>query len=591
MEYQMKRASIFAFALVLLLCVTSMVKAQNVRPSYPVADPGFAYVDVNNDGMYNPADGDIALTGSRDLTVLTAANHGVFNTQQSVGAYVAPKYPASLIIPPSVTDLMFTVPTTIKAGLNIVIAGTVNAPSLTLLGYGSGYHPSLAPSSFSCSAGDDSWGGQSGEDCNHGCGSCISIRSLSPNMGVECDQPYYSVGKIDLTNGTINFNDQFRAEIGGDIIINGATVTGYGDLSDIMISAGGKLYGNPSTKLQSSLFSFGNLTLGATKGVNLSGASLGNVNNPSNMLIGAIGPVSITNQSDIATYGGGNITIYSLCDNVTLTNSDLIGGNITCSSGREMNVSGSVINTAGNLTFKSNHYFYSSTSGETSNADGCDKYHPDEDNSCRTECFGSGGSGNEDWCIHESKITATNLTVTVHSGNMNVKSPGSIDMSGSVITVSNGALKIRSEYGQVTLTSGSFDSSGGISVYARRDLLADSLKLAADQMISLKSKYGKVSAVSSIINPYTIGLNAVTATGISVSAGEGGVDCDMAKWMIPAFMSFISKADISATNGTFDVTNPNGTIAFTAFGGLIDVTNSNLIGTASYSPSGVTVKQ
>ncbi len=586
----MKRASIFAFALVLLLCVTSMVKAQSVTPSYPVADPGFAYVDVNNDGMYNPADGDIALTGSSDLTVLTAANHGVFNTQQSVGAYVAPKYPASLIIPPSVTNLTFTVPTTLKAGLNIVIAGTVNTPSLKLLGYGSGYHPSLAPSSIGCSVGDDSWGGQSGEDCNQGYGSCESIRSLSPNIGVECHQPYYPLGKIDLTNGTINFNDHFRAEIDGDIIVNGATITGFGDLSDIMIFAGEKLYGNPSTKMQASLLSFGNLTLGASKGVFLNGASLGNSNNPSDMLIGALGPVSITNGSDIATYGGGNITIYSLYDNVTLTNSDLVGGNITCASARKMDVSGSTINTNGNLILKSNRYFYNSTSGETSDDDGCDKNHSDEDDSCRTDCFAPGESV-DDWCNPESKITATNFTATVSSGDMSVKTPGSIDMSGSVITVSKGALKIRSEYGQVSLTSGSLDSSGGISVYARHDLLADSLKLAADQVISLKSKYGKVSAVSSSINPYTQGLNAVTTTGISVSAGEGGVDCDMAKWMIPASMSFISGADISATNGIFDVTNPNGTIAFTAYGGLIDVTSSTLTGTVSYVPNGVTVKK
>ena len=61
-------------------------------------DPGFPYVDVNNDGVYSPASGDIPLTSGQILSVIQSI--GYFDTQRSVnGIYHAPDHRASLVIP------------------------------------------------------------------------------------------------------------------------------------------------------------------------------------------------------------------------------------------------------------------------------------------------------------------------------------------------------------------------------------------------------------------------------------------------------------------------------------------------------------
>jgi hypothetical protein len=601
---------LLAFLAMFLLSSSSLVRAQSVAPTYPVADPGFAYVDVNNDGMYNPAAGDIALTGARDIVALAAANKGVFNTQQSVGGYVAPNRRASLVIPASVS-VDFTalnIPITLKAGLNILIYGTVTAPSLTLLGAGNGYHPSFNPQNGNCGSGSgydqqdnngENWnrgdgsscGSGNGDDCNGWGNSCDALKCSAPVIGVECHQQYYSPGEIDLTGSTINFEDHFYAEAGGDILMNGSTITGYNDLSDITVAAGGNLYGNKVTNLIAGLFSYGNITLGATKGIYMDGAALGNIDSATTILLGSNGPVSLTNGSSITTYGGGDIIINSQYDKVSVKNSDLTGGNITCASAGNLDVSGSNITSTGSLTLQSQNNFYGFGWGRSSDNSGCNKGDSNGGYFCGTECWNPCPSGNDDHggddnCFSQATITATGAIIT--GTNMSVKSSGAIDLSGSVITLTGGALGVRSGYDQVYMDGASIIASGGIAVYARHDLLADNSKLTADQMIRLTSACGKVSAVSSVINPYS---STVTTTGVTVCAGEGGMDCDMANWTVPASIAFLSKSDISATNGTFDVTNPNGTISFTAYGGLIDVTNSTLTGTVSYSPWGVTVKK
>src|SRR5437660_1224800 len=77
-------------ALVIVLGVT--VLALPASATVGVADPGFSYVDVNNDGLYNPADGDF---GPVDPLIL---NDGRFDTSQSEGPYHAPSRPASLVL-------------------------------------------------------------------------------------------------------------------------------------------------------------------------------------------------------------------------------------------------------------------------------------------------------------------------------------------------------------------------------------------------------------------------------------------------------------------------------------------------------------
>src|SRR5207248_3103243 len=59
----------FSLAFVMVICVTTLSLPASAIPPYPLADPGFSYVDVNNDGMYNPDDGDIGLASTPSVDI------------------------------------------------------------------------------------------------------------------------------------------------------------------------------------------------------------------------------------------------------------------------------------------------------------------------------------------------------------------------------------------------------------------------------------------------------------------------------------------------------------------------------------------
>ena len=117
-----KRFAVFTLMIALTASLPLVAHAQ-------LADPGFSYVDVNNDGLYTPGNGDIPITPS----ILSAIqSSGSFDTQQSIpGIYQAPECPASLIIPAS-QQLAFPTPLFLQAGENVVIHGSITAPALAL---------------------------------------------------------------------------------------------------------------------------------------------------------------------------------------------------------------------------------------------------------------------------------------------------------------------------------------------------------------------------------------------------------------------------------------------------------------------------
>lgn len=92
----------------------------------PVTDPGFAFVDVNGDGLYDTGSGDIALPNFAAL-----AATGTFDTQVSQAGYTAPCRRASLIIPAS-TPVTVSQALTLRAGRQLVIHSNITAESLNL---------------------------------------------------------------------------------------------------------------------------------------------------------------------------------------------------------------------------------------------------------------------------------------------------------------------------------------------------------------------------------------------------------------------------------------------------------------------------
>src|SRR5579862_3225160 len=106
----------FRFAAILGLifaCAVDMWTAGPAAASTGVQDPGFSYVDVNNDGLYNPLDGDI---GPVDAYI----QDGTFDTARSEGTYRAPRYPASLVISRFQQPITAGVPINIRAGVNLI---------------------------------------------------------------------------------------------------------------------------------------------------------------------------------------------------------------------------------------------------------------------------------------------------------------------------------------------------------------------------------------------------------------------------------------------------------------------------------------
>jgi hypothetical protein len=115
----------YRFGLALVIAIGVLAFPLPATATGGVADPGFSYVDVNNDGLYNPADGDF---GPVDPLILA---DGHFDTSQSEGPYQAPCWPVSLVISRAQLPPL-TVPLSLKAGVNLIVYGRLKAPTISL---------------------------------------------------------------------------------------------------------------------------------------------------------------------------------------------------------------------------------------------------------------------------------------------------------------------------------------------------------------------------------------------------------------------------------------------------------------------------
>lgn len=113
----------FATALAVFTALAVQAFSSPVLADPGVADPGFSYVDMNNDGLYSAAAGDV------DVEALIT-NDGQFNTQQNEGFYQAPCWAVSLVIPRS-RDLSQTT-FNLQAGYNLIVHGRLTASTICL---------------------------------------------------------------------------------------------------------------------------------------------------------------------------------------------------------------------------------------------------------------------------------------------------------------------------------------------------------------------------------------------------------------------------------------------------------------------------
>src|SRR5579871_1050588 len=264
--------------------------AQAARADTPVVDPGFSYVDVNNDGMYSASDGDIQIPSG-------LITDGKFETGKSEPGYTAPCQPASLVIPAS-QNLNVVGNLTLKAGVNIIINGTLAAPSITL-----------------------------------------------------------DAGKnIDLTTASITVENSLNVDAGksgcgsqGDAILTGVTITGTSATSTVKVQAE-DIIGNQITvgtnTLVAAVEAGASITLKASDKVALDGAALFAFAAPTTTTPG--GAIKVTGKDvsvvDFSSlFSEGKTTVSAGCGDLDFSTSSATGSSISLSADGDVNIQGSAL--------------------------------------------------------------------------------------------------------------------------------------------------------------------------------------------------------------------------------------------------------
>jgi hypothetical protein len=269
-----------------------LLAAQGARAGSGIADPGFAFVDVNGDGLYSAAEGDIGLasTPSVDINALIQ-NGGVFNTQVSSGCYSAPAQAASLVIPASQT-LFVPRFLLLRAGRHLIVHGKLTAPALFL---------------------------QAG-------------------------------GNIDLTLSETDFATFFGVCAGGDVTLTGATATGDYPLSHIGVLACGNIVAGTSEGQATAFLAGTGIVLAAARAAHLDGASLLAIAPASAVTVSATDTVQATNGCTLLA--GTIVGLSSRRGSVSALDGSLSSDGITLSAARNVSVTDSSLSAGDNITLR-----------------------------------------------------------------------------------------------------------------------------------------------------------------------------------------------------------------------------------------------
>ncbi|HEV2472008.1 MAG TPA: hypothetical protein VGS41_05040 [Chthonomonadales bacterium] len=258
----MKRTTFILTAIIvaaLLICRTGSAMADT-----PVADPGFAFVDVNGDGLYSASDGDIGIASTPSVDINALIQGGYFNTSVSQGAYTAPCGPASLVIPAS---QQFTLTTCLELGASqdVIVHGQLTAPTIELSG-------------------------------------CRTV---------------------DLTSSSITFGSCMETDAGCDLIVDGAAIAGDPACSAFYGSAWNAIYGRPVNSSNAAIFTANEVELCSNCGVTLTGASISTGNPNAEIEIESYGDVDATESTAIAS--GGTVEIASCYGNAQVLAGGVFG--------------------------------------------------------------------------------------------------------------------------------------------------------------------------------------------------------------------------------------------------------------------------
>ena len=574
-------------------------RAQDTLPA-PVADPGFSYVDVNDNGFYNEGV-DLPV----NLSTILTANNGTFDTQKSIPAngtfpgYTHPAKPASLVIPSSVTiDFTGNGPVMLKAGHSMGIHGVISGDSVSLSAYGNGYHVTppatftqtpvapVTPSAFTPA-------GVIGVLCHTGGG------GTPPTPG-----------SIDLSGGEIDSYGAITLEAGGDIRLDGAYLTGDNPWIDettinpvipsIKIAAGGTLYGDIYTELAPAYHATGTVILGGGKGVFMNGASIGNDSSTDYVIIQSAGDINLINNC--AINGAGPVLIKSTAGAVkingdlgtseTATGAAIGGTSVTISAATDVDLTGTAINCEGNLNitargklaaFDANIPAHVAPVISTSDTSGAPVI---TTSSVHAFCTGGGTGSNSGYIAPtvSGSLPVSALYSIITAGTVKVCVNGSVDLRGSSIVTTVGDIYIQTCTDSLSVTWMSANSTGGVILKSHDDLAFDNSIIVANNLISVNASEGSVNGTGSQI---LTGTDNTTAA-ISVY-GAWQLTANDTNWSVPKSILLRSAGSIYAQNATLAATGAPGTVKFNSGAGYIDVTDKHFTGIVSYIPNWATV--
>jgi hypothetical protein len=291
----------FGLALVIALCVLAL--PMPALASVGVADPGFSYVDVDNDGLYDPST-DIGLlsTPPVDIDAIIVAS-GHFDTSQSQGAYHAPPCPASLVISRT-REPALLVPICLKAGVDLIDYGRLSTPQ------------------------------------------SISLQA--------CRDLYMATSQS-------SFGTQMTISAGRDINMDGAIIAGdENSPSKLYVSACGNISAQQFVDTSTSIVTATNIAVGSVVNfcangcIYFDGASIATSQNGTSVSLVAGGAMQAEDQTSIATNGEADITAQSQCSLVDLVNDNIDGNTLQVCANSGADVSSSIITTTGATTIQAN---------------------------------------------------------------------------------------------------------------------------------------------------------------------------------------------------------------------------------------------
>lgn len=472
----------------LTLLVAAGPRAALAAP--PVADPGFVYVDYNNDGLYSTDHGDIGATSGVDIHALIL-NDGVFDTQRSEGNYRAPCRDVSLVVPASqssggVGALSVTLPLKLKAGKNLLVYGEISAPSIRL------------------------------------------------EAGGRVDMTK-SVSVFDTFMSVSTGSSGYCGGGGGDILLNGAAVTGIEPTSELWVAAGRSVFANPTSEgFATALLTGALISVDADYKVYMDGAAFLTLEPGSTICVSADRDVQGVNFT--AMFADGLVKAKSCRGGVALPDAAMAGSPISVFGACQADVTRAALFSAGSAYIQS-----------------CGKAIAD----------------------------AANMNV----GSLSMSGNGGVDIMSAAVMASSGTVTLQSCGNRINVSGSSVQAAGGFSAWAYSSITATNAQVAADNFIKFYSERSRVTADNSTVNAFSSSPNTYIH-----ARGSSTVNVNGANWLVPYRITLRSEySNVTAVGAALQSTRPDGLVRITANGGTIDLTGAIVSTPNQFGPPGVNV--